>query len=400
MRPTVWLTLASLGTTGCLSSTYRLAPGELQRVAMTAPEERGRALRVVQRTSFSDDPPTQPVEAMPVAGCYDCGPNIWIGGGVHVGGHAHVGHPAPHRIVRRAPAPASLPRDAGPGTLRATPPGTGGGSPMRATPPRTVYPTAGNTGGGGGGPNLDVKGDKAAAVVIIAAAAAFTVGLVATEGARYDGWVATAPDQPVHLRLGDGGYWSVPLWAIDPSMASMAEEAVLVENEYRGLQMLGRAPLDRKGGVWRMEGGGYQLATMDSTAAKQTSMGGGATMAFGGFPHQMVGILGTVSLGGGTHMGGDVFMARYGLELDVMPLALGPLHLGGYGWGGMSYTSSDGGSLVTQERSRGAGSLGVLGELELTTRLALSLRAGATMELSGDHSGTPLWMFNVGFSVY
>ena len=73
--------------------------------------------------------------------------------------------------------------------------------------------------------------------------------------------------------------------------------------------------------------------------------------------------------------GNTVFDGRYSLELDVLPLSAGIFHAGGFGQLGLAYRSDDGIQHNDQDTLL---SLGGIMQLELTTRLALTLRAAQT----------------------
>src|SRR3569623_2727026 len=58
---TLALFLAS--TAGCKTTSYKIPATELQRLAVTPPEQRGQHVRVVQQLSDEDLGPAYPVEA-------------------------------------------------------------------------------------------------------------------------------------------------------------------------------------------------------------------------------------------------------------------------------------------------------------------------------------------------
>ena len=55
-------------------------------------------------------------------------------------------------------------------------------------------------GGGGGGGN----GDAVLVAIVVVVAVVVAIGLVSSEGVRFDGYVAMSPEQPVHLRAANG----------------------------------------------------------------------------------------------------------------------------------------------------------------------------------------------------
>ncbi|HTJ43239.1 MAG TPA: hypothetical protein VL463_14135, partial [Kofleriaceae bacterium] len=230
------LVVVCVALAGCVSNAYRIPQGELQRLAMTPPEQRGQSVRVVQELSNADEPPA----ATPVTGQTE----IIIVTPVDYGG---------------------APRPVGP-------------------PPRTV--TGGSYNGGSwgiGGGHADSAKEEAIAYLAIAATAAIV--LAATEGERYDGWVQMHPMMPVHL-WGPGGYTVVPLAQIDPQTAQWAERAVVVPNEGPWRE-LGRAPLDREGLTYSVLLGASDVVSADHSVGT----GGGGHIMIGGYPSHMIGVL-------------------------------------------------------------------------------------------------------------
>src|SRR5688500_6691403 len=311
---------------GCLSSTYRVPRSELLRLAEAPPELRGTNVRVVQRFVSQDEPPpAQPVSVHPVVGIY-----------------AHGVIPV---------TPPRRPRSSGGGSAG----GGGGGS-----------------GGSGGGGN--VGGDRTAAALILLAGAGVAIGLAASEGARYDGWVSIHPMHPVHLIGADGEHAVVPLAELTPHDAAFAEEAILVREE-GPWKRLGRAPLNRVGFTYTIDLGTAGMEVL----ANDAPWGFYGRLAFGGFPLQEIGLLATLGFGWGDGQFDDsVFNMRYGLELQAIPLALGPVHLGVYAEGGIVHRTEDvpRGTVTSDAFVFGGG--GLL-QLELTTRLAITVRGGATL---------------------
>jgi len=87
-----------------------------------------------------------------------------------------------------------------------------------------------------------------------------------------------------------------------------------------------------------------------------------------------------------------------GLELQAFPLAWGPVHLGAFGNGGMAITEVLVGSTPTYVTGPSAGG-GALAELDLTSRLALTLRAGGSLAKL-DQIWTPAGQLTAGVAVY
>jgi hypothetical protein len=313
---------------GCLGNTYRIPHRSLMELSQTPPEARGQKVRVVQSFAGSDDPPA--------AGRVDSGTTVVVVGGVDVHDHDH------HH-------------------------GGGGG---------------GGVGGGGGGssahPNTNAPSAKAAAEdsrfwIILAIAAG--IGLAATEGARFDGWAQLHPMHPVHLWGPYGEYRVVPLAQITPEVAAWSTRAVVRESEGPFLR-LDRAPLDRVGWTYNIFLGSAVIPSV-SGAEDAGFMG---HIGFGLWPAQQVGLLVDVGLGWrNNELENVVFDGRYSLELDVMPVQAGKLSFGGYGQIGFATRVEDG-NPVTGGPNGDAGSrlfgAGLQGQVEITTRLALTGRAG------------------------
>ena len=367
---------------GCLSSSYALSEDELERLVETPPSERGDSLRVVQDVGWSDTPGSSEhwtevdcASHPDCDACYEGG----SGGHVHLHGHGHAHH---HRVYMRGGRRVVLIRKPGP-------PSSGGGSAKGGG--------GGSASGGGASGGLNVGGQKELAVLAVAAAGIVTVGLVATEGSRYDGWINVHPDTLVHVEGRGGRVLSVPLSALSADDIADARRAVIVNVNGEEVEFEGRAPLDREGFTWRMELGTMQLAAPQLEGALFPS----AWMAAGVFPTQELGILGFAALAGGTHEGGDVFGTRYGLEVQAIPIDLGRLHLGAYGVAGLAYEEMEGGPLESEIGQVWMYGGGLLGELDLTTRLGLTLRAGATWADRGDEGALePAFMMSAGVSVY
>ena len=369
----------TLGAQGCLNDTYRIPDADAARLASLPPEARAGAIRTIQRTSASTDltstpelppgAPPPPGYAAPGTydyppGYYDPSPRVYVGIGLW------QPMPSPYYATRGPVGPAVAP------TIR-----SGGAGAMRTT----------GTNGVGGG-----KVDKDSLAVLAIAGVAFTVGMIATEGMRYDGWTRVHPAQPVHLIYQDGNQRAVPLYLLSPADLQGVSEAVISENDGR-IDRLARAPLDRKGFAWRFEGGAVGGILPD----RSTSLGWGFGMSAGYFPTQTFGFLLNLTLAGGTKGATDYINVRYGLEANFMPIALGRLHLGLFGSvaGQSGAVSSD-----TTPRTNFAGWIvggGAQAELDLTTRLALTLRGGVYQEVRGTGSSAPpVMMLTAGFTVY
>lgn len=313
---------ALLIASGCGANTYRIPNSDLQRLAAMPPELRGQQVRVVQDMTDTPVPGTQPVTVDTQVVVV---PNVTI----------------THDHSRR-----------GGGW------GGGGGSGGRFSS------------GGGiklGGAGNDAKG-AAIAFLVVAAVALFAIA--AAEGSRFDGWAHLHPMHPVHLIGRDGGYTVMPLAWIDPGTAAWADKAIVRRSEGPWHE-LGRHPLYRTGPTYSMYGG---LGSLRS-AYGDLAMGSAFTVQAGYFPANQVGIVGSIFFGWRDNQAFEtLFESRYTLELQVMPVAMGPLHAGFYAGGGAAYRFEDG---VPNGNS---GSRALIGggmlQLDVNTRIALTARLG------------------------
>jgi hypothetical protein len=323
MRALISLFLAVLLASGCAANSFRIPASELARLAQTAPEDRGRRVRVIQEIRGTA---VTPAESVSVHTQIVFIPNFNFTTDRHY----------------RAPGT----RDhVGGGGIR------GGG-------------------GGGGGSGSDGKA-AAIAVIVIAATALFIAAGI--EGSRFDGWAELHPMHPVHLFGKDGGYTVVPLAWLDAGSAAWARKAVVRPSEgpWRNLE---RHPLDREGPTYGMYAGTGTLRSADGSL----EAGPAFTIQLGYFFNQYVGVVGDLMLGWRDNdVGGTLFESRYMLELQAMPLALGPVHLGGYVGGGAAYRFEDS---VPLTGNNGSNALtgGAMLQLDVNTRIALTARAGVT----------------------
>ena len=357
--------LLALPAAGCLSSTYVIPRADALALTQLAPERRGDSVRVVQEI-FADTPERAP--SVTGSTQLDLAPRVYVYGGVSGGGSVGGGAVGGGTVAVAPPG--------GAGTVGVTPGGgTAGAAPTAGTVGVTPAPggTApnpsggGGTGGGSGGSGGGGDGTAVVVVVVVALSAVVALVLAGTEGARYDGWARLNPMHPVHVLASDGSTSWVPLALLDAQTAAAATELLVSEDEGPFLT-LGRAPLNRVGFVYGMEGGVASLRGRRGL----TGAAFAAHVQLGFFPLQQLGLLFDTLLGLGDRDGNTLVNAQFGGELQALPLALGPVHLGAFGRVG---TASP-----TQRDERWALSVGGGGlvQLELTTRLALTLRGGAT----------------------
>ncbi|MEO8705985.1 MAG: hypothetical protein ABI867_38505 [Kofleriaceae bacterium] len=308
--------------TGCVANSYRIPPSELARLAQTAPEARGKEVRVIQE--IGSGTAVTPAERVTGDTQILIVPQINISTGVR--------YNRPSR-------------------------GGGGGGGI------------GKIGGGGGGGGSD---GKAAAIAFIVIAAVALFAIAGVEASRFDGWAELHPMHPVHLIGKDGSYTVMPLAWIDQDTVAWADKAVIrpAEGPWRQLR---RAPLDRVGPTYGMYAGTGTLRSADG------ALGGGPafTIQAGYFPEQHIGILADVMFGWRNNsVGGVLFESRYMLELQGLPLVLGPLHGGGYVGAGLAYRFED--TVVGGNNGTKAFTGGAMLQLDINTRVALTARAGVT----------------------
>src|SRR5690606_31876438 len=204
--------------------------------------------------------------------------------------------------------------------------------------------------------------DRAAFWIIVAAAAA--VGLAATEGARYDGWVELHPMHPVHLYGWDGQYRQMPLAYVAPGGATWSRRAVVRDSD-GSWRPLGRAPLDRAGWTYSVLLGSGQTP-LPGTRAR----GFASHIQLGRFVTQEVGLLLDFGLGWSQDERGDmIYDSRSAVELQVMPVDAGIVHAGVFGQLGVGYRLDD--RVEGLDRRGYFYGGGAMLQLELTTRLAV-----------------------------
>lgn len=356
----VAVTLAGL-LVGCAANSYTIPNSELQRLSQLPPEQRAQRVLVSQEITMTDVANAQPVNGeTDIVYVPDIHIDATYAGGTH-GGSAGG---RPSTLVDHR---------------------TGGGG--------------GGHGGGLGGMHLSGGGSdgKAAAVAIVILAAVALFAVAGVEGSRFDGWVQLHPMMPVHLIGRDGSQAVMPLAWIDPQAAAWTEKAVIRPNEgpWRTLE---RKPLTR-GGTYGVYGG---YGTTKSIYG-DVDAGPSFVIQGGYFPDQRVGILADIGFAWrDNRYNGTLFESRYMLEVQALPLVLGPLHAGGYIGGGLAYRWEDtpDGTVTGGGRGNGNdGSTAYLGgaelQLDLHTRIALTARFGMVRS-HGDRQTDAL----VGFSIY
>ncbi|MDB4955917.1 MAG: hypothetical protein JWO36_3486 [Myxococcales bacterium] len=354
--------------TGCLSSSYKIPGGEVQRLASLAPEARGQRVRVVQQINEDNAAPAQPASGetqiifMPRIGI-DISDDDYRRGG-YGGGYNGGGF-----------------NGGGWGGGRG---GSGGGAHGSGIKTGGGMNLGGSSGAGDG---------KAAAILVLAAAAVILVAAAGVEGSRFDGFAQLHPMQPVHLYSRDGRYAVMPLAWIDPQTAAMTDHAIVrsAEGPFHELE---RAPLDRAGFTYGMYGGAGTYTSIDHSKTTGTA----TTIQLGYFPDQKIGVVGSIFFGWRDNAFNDtLFESRYTLELQGYPVQAGPVHLGLYGGGGAAYRFEGLGAMNPNNGNESSGALigGTMLQLDVNTRIALTARLGLTR--AHDEAMTDAM---VGISVY
>ena len=385
----VALTVLVQTTSGCLSNEYRIPPTELKRLAALPPEARGQQVRVIQALGSRRNPPVNPtadeLEPPPAAEeTYESEPPVFVDAGVRV----DVDVPVVVDGSRRNVAGGRGPRPPGGGSAapsargwRGSPPGSTASSGFRGTPPRSTG--GGSTGGGsfslpsGGGGGDRPEALVVLAVVVVALAAVASVFLVASEGMRFDGYAQIHPDQTVRLKTDRGEDRFVTLGTLSAQDAASAEEALVMDDEGFGLRELGTVPLNRRGMAFKLD-----LGTSSFSLGDYSLNGMASHIQLGYFPTQTFGLLLDATLSGvgtadiiagnvGQTPPGTLIRHSVALELQAFPLALGRFHLGAFGKGGVALI----GPASDPESGPTVGG-GALIEIGVTSRLALTLRAG------------------------
>jgi hypothetical protein len=382
---------------GCTSNEYVIPHEELARLAATPPPQRGARVRVVQGLGDRRGYPVPPALAAPAppsgaevadeaGGDPDVAPEVDADASLDV--EIDLGGSQGRQRRRRSS-----------GNLGNGPGSSGGRSSAgagRAAPPRGGTSGGGhgssgghvNLGGGGGG-----NGDAILVAVIVIVAVVVAIGLVSSEGVRFDGYVAMSPAQPIHLKSASGEQATIPIAELSPGLVAGTVEAKVMDDEGFGIERLDRVPLDRRGGTFKLDSG-----TIAFDVAGAAVMGPAMNIQAGYFFTRKLGLLANIGLGGGGVPQGLVPRHALGLELQAFPLALGPVHFGAFGNGGMAITEVLVGATPTYVSGPSVGG-GALAELDLTSRLALTLRAGASLSKLDD-SWSSSGMLTGGVAVY
>lgn len=368
---TRWLLVMALLGSGCLQSTFHVERSELERLAQLPAEERGEEIRATQDLSVTRVPAEVEVHARPGAIVADAVVRRIEGN------RLRIIRPRRARTSREESWPSVF-GDSGSGSrVRATPVESDErpavrvrGGEERTPPDRPRVRTRGGSSGGGD----DDGGTSAAAAVAMAVVAAVAVAasvfvVAGIEGTRWDGWVSADPDRSIHLYRQDGQWLSIPVYALEPELAEWADGALLDDEDQGGeLERLRRAPLDRQGFSMGVETGVIGV----TSPSEDRLVGGGARFTLGGFPIQYLGLYALLDFATVS----DTIDIRYGTQLQGYFPPLGIAHLGLYGEIGGVGRRADLPDDSTERDRRLYGGAGALLQLDVNTRIAITLRGG------------------------
>jgi hypothetical protein len=449
------------GAVGCVSNEYVIPHDELVRVASLPPAIRGARIHAVQSLGGREGDPVEPPALFAPAASPDAAESAsgtWaagdeaatsaasandVGAGesdmdvdsdtdddsdsfprvdLRVDGGAGASHVGPGGRV--GPHGPSGPRTlrVGEGSWVGPPPPrlaagrvltTGGQTPERTVRNGGHAPSTGSiraggvyrggagsssgihlSGGGGGGGDGGAEMLVVLAVVMVAVATFAMIGLAASEGARFDGYVETSPDQPIHLESSSGAHLTVPLADLTVRQVAGAVEAKIMDDEGPGLRLL-EHHLDRRGFAFKLDFGGVAFERESST---QSYSGLTSHIQLGYFFTPAIGVLATAGLGlADDGIGATLSRHEFGLEVQALPFGVGPLHIGAYANGGLAVIGSTAGA-GSAASGRGGGG-GALLEVDVTGRMALTVRGGASLARF-DGGWSPATTLTAGLALY
>ncbi|MBR59104.1 MAG: hypothetical protein CMH54_13935 [Myxococcales bacterium] len=380
--------------TGCLSNSYQVSGGELRRIAKLSHTERAENIRVLQDRGYSKGPTNPPgwapyyqppeEETYRYTADYGYG-DAWLE--FFYPDHVHSHHRSWYSYGYDRPPRRGL---------------AGHHKPKQVKPPKKTSAKP--------KPKKSESKDKsgkedgeALAVFLVVAVVALTVGLIATEGIRYDGWVEVDPNHPLYITDQDGSERMLYLSDLTEDDVATAKRAELYGSQGAGLIRLHRAPLNRVGLVWALETGPSQV----HHHGRSDLMGPMFRWNLGMFPTHNIGILGEMSFVWADDATYDVFDFRYGVQARAFLPLRAPAQLGGYISFGNAHTYADVISNSSDDEyetlQRSTLEMGAIVEFDLTTTLGLTLRAGHTRYGNIFGTGTPAaggFSAGLGLAVY
>jgi hypothetical protein len=369
---------------GCFSNEYVISQSELTRLAGLPPSQRGARVHVVQALGTRATWAFENGDPEPSAS--------------YAASFAIYNRPEELAAARTAnslalldetnPGPPSAPSEDFYAAWERRLPGTPPSGPSAYFAPSLRFPNF------AAGHRRGLRDDLATgAIVVVAMAVTAAAGLGVTEGLRYDGHVQLHPEQTLHLRPAGGRSRPVALMDLTPADAVTSEHAVVRDDEDWGFRFGERRPLDRRGVAFKLDFG-----QLTSLCACYSATGFASNIQLGFFPRQHLGILATVTLGGGTRPLEHAFHRHAeNLEAQAFLLEWWRLHLGVAAHGGVQFAGDEFG-----ERTGLALGGGILLELALTTRLALTGRWDYTTAHTAPNDGgwAGLSIVTAGLAVY
>ena len=235
------------------------------------------------------------------------------------------------------------------------------------------------------------------AVVLAAIAVVMAIGLVSSEGMRFDGIAQMSPWQPVHLKQRGGGELVIALGDLTPVAIDGAVEAKVMDDEGYGIRTLEHLRLDRSLGAGVQAGRRiddlrarrcrpFRVRQRHAVRVVRPTVAGAA--ADGGRRRR------------GRRVRRDADAAHVRVRAAVAAARGGPVPVRRLRqrWAAAIASTAQGSGPAEWGNAIGGG---VLGELQVTSRLALTLRAGAN-EAFFANSGTtsPAATFAAGIALY
>ena len=422
--------------TGCISNEYVIPRQELHRLTTVPPEQRGQRVHVIQdlgsrrMDAIPTDGPNWPqaepwpqpyVEPPPPEETRDTDVQLGLHGNIYIDGHHHhhgggnIPSTGGAQAWRGSPGPSGGMTPAG-GSWQGKPPSGGGISGWRGAPPGSSgggsswrgIPSSGSGSGGGsssgGSSNWGSGGGSGGgealivlAVVLAVIAVVTSVSLVCSEGIRFDGMAQMSPWQPVHLKQRGGGELVIALGDLSPVAIEGVVEAKVMDDEGYGIRTLDHRRLDRRWApVFKLDAGSMTF----TRGSGDVRSGFVSNMQVGLFARPWLGLLLTAGVGGaGDGYGATISRHTFGLETQSLPVALGPVQLGGY----LNVGAAAIASTATNEPVEWGNAIGggLLGELQVTSRMALTLRAGANQAFFANSGTTsPAATVTAGLAIY
>jgi hypothetical protein len=207
---------------------------------------------------------------------------------------------------------------------------------------------------------------------VVASAAAIAVIAASSEGARYDGWAKLGANHPLHLYGPGNDYRQVALEDLTVEEAEWATRAYVRKSE-GDWHALGRAPLNRQGWAYSVFLGAGLVGEMGASATP----GPISHIQLGYFPIHEFGVHADIGFGWGESKQAVPtsarFEARAALEAQLLPFQSRRIHAGGFAQIGTGVRTLAAGGGSSELYSGG-----VLLQLDITTRLAMTGRAGVT----------------------